>query len=316
MDFKKVAFVFPGQGSQAVGMGKDIAEAYPVARDTFAEADDLLGYAISEIMWNGPDEKLASTDITQPAMYINSMATLRVIREALPDQHPAYYAGHSLGEFTALTAADALTFDDGLRLVRERGKLMAAAGEQQPGGMAAILGMQTDEVEAVLAAVATETDQPLVIANDNCPGQVVISGDQAAVALGVEKAKAAGAKRAIPLNVSVATHSPLMQPASERFRELLQNTTFHEPTVPVIANVDATPLQTVNAIRAELDAQLTSTVRWQQSIAVMIEAGIDTFVEIGSNNVLTGLLRRIDRSKTGVALRDLAAVRAFLLAND
>jgi [acyl-carrier-protein] S-malonyltransferase len=311
-NWSEIAFVFPGQGSQAAGMGRDVAEAFPVARDTFAEADDLLGFDLSGVCFNGPDDALAQTDITQPALFVTSIALLRALQSALPGVQPAFGAGHSLGEITALAAAGALTFADGVRLVRERGRLMRAAGETAPGAMAALLGLDAPAVRDVCAAVSAETGGVLVLANDNCPGQIVISGEVAAVDAGIIKAKEAGAKRAVKLAVSIASHSPLMAEASRRFAEALAATPFHEPAYPVFANVTAAPVASPDAIREELTVQLTRSVRWTESVQAMVGAGARTFIEIGSKDVLTNLLKRIDGSATGISLNSAAAIEAFV----
>lgn len=315
MDFSKTAFIFPGQGSQAVGMGKDIAEAYPIAKATFDEADAIIGFGLSKLMFEGTEADLGDTAITQPAMYVCSIAMLRVIQELLPNAVPAAVAGHSLGEFTALTAAGALAFADGVKLVQKRGQAMKAAGEQNPGGMAAILGLESEEVKSVVENATAQAGAAVVIANDNSPGQIVISGDKKALEVAIELAKAAGAKRAIPLDVSVATHSPLMNPAKEEFSLALNATELKAPTVPVYANVCACPTTTVAEIRPNLEKQLVSSVLWRQSVDAMVAAGIETFVEIGSKNVLIGLLKRINRDKLGINVQDLATLQAFVQSN-
>lgn len=302
INWAETAFVFPGQGSQTAGMGRDIAGAFPAARATFAEADDLLGFELSALCFNGPEDALAQTDVTQPALFVTSMAILRALQALLPDAQPACGAGHSLGEITALAAAGALTFADGLRLVRERGRLMRAAGETNPGAMAALLGLDAPAVREVCAAVNAETGGVLVLANDNCPGQIVISGEVAAVDAGIVRAKEAGAKRAVKLAVSIASHSPLMAEASRSFAEALAATPFSEPAYPVYANVTAAPVGDVAAMREELTVQLTRSVRWTESVQAMIGAGARTFVEIGSKDVLTNLLKRIDGTAAGVNL--------------
>lgn len=312
MDWSQVAFVFPGQGSQAAGMGRDVAEAYPVARAIFEEADDLLGFALSDLCFNGPEEALADTINTQPALFVTSMAMLRVLQQLAPGAQPAFGAGHSLGEITALAAAGALSFADGVRLVRERGRLMKAAGETTPGAMAALLGLDAGPVREVCAAVQAETGGVLVLANDNCPGQIVISGDVASVDLGIVQAKEAGARRAVKLAVSIASHSPLMGGAAAEFAAVLASISFTEPAWPVYANVDAAPVQGAEAIRVELTRQLTHSVRWTESVRAMIAAGAQTFVEIGSKDVLTNLLKRIDGEKTGINLGSAAALQAFV----
>jgi len=315
VNFASAAFIFPGQGSQAIGMGQDIAAAYPIAKDTFAEADDIIGYKLSQLMFDGPEEQLNETQNTQPAMYVCSVAILRILQAERPGVLPAYTAGHSLGEFTALTAAEALSFADGVQLVKERGRLMQQAGEKNPGGMAALLGIRIEDALQLCADMGAKSGKVLVIANDNCPGQIVISGDNDALDLAVEQAGHYGARRIVRLPVSVATHSPLMQPAKEVFTQLVKDTEFQTPKIPVYANASAKALTTIESIREELETQLTSTVRWRESVQAMIEAGADTFIEMGSRDVLTGLLRRIDRSKSGMALNNLETLQSFIEAN-
>lgn len=303
-----IAFIFPGQGSQVVGMGQDIATAYPAAQAVFDQATALLGVDLSTL----PEDDLNQTYNTQPALYICSIAILRALESELGTLTPAAVAGHSLGEFTALTAAGSLSFEDGLRLVRERGRLMRDAGHDTPGAMAALLGLEVEQAIAVCQQAQQTTGGVLVVANDNCPGQLVISGDLTTLELGLELAKAAGAKRAVKLAVSIAAHSPLMDSASEALYRQIAETTFQPPTIPVYANVTAAPLDTVDAIRAELHHQLTRSVRWTDSIRTMISAGIETFIEIGSKDVLTGLLKRIDRNAKGLAINDLPSLQAWI----
>lgn len=312
LDWSKTAVVFPGQGSQGVGMGRDLAEAYPAARAIFEKADELLGFSLSQLCFNGPEEALNDTINTQPALYTAGIAALRVLQEALPDMQPAFAAGHSLGEFTALAAAGALSFEDGLRLVRERGRLMKEAGEKSPGAMAALLGLESDVVKDVCARASQQTGGILILANDNCPGQSVISGDDATIEVGLELAKAAGAKRAVKLAVSIAAHSPLMESASADFRKALEAAPFQSPRIPVIGNVEASPLSDVTGIRRELDMQLTHSVRWTESVQTMISSGVDTFLELGSKDVLVGLIKRIDRSKSGRALNSAETLGNFI----
>ncbi len=314
-DWAHTALLFPGQGSQAVGMGASLAAHYPAARAIFAEADDLLGLAFSTLCWEGPEDQLNDTYNTQPALYITSIATLRALESALGAVRPALLAGHSLGELTALTAAGALPFADGLRLVRERGRLMRQAGADQPGAMAAVLGLDPEAIEAVCAQAAAETGAPLVLANDNCPGQIVISGAVEALERGMELATAAGAKKVVKLAVSIASHSPLMAPASAQFAQAVAAATLLPPAIPVIANVTARPLESPDAIRAELEAQLTASVRWTETIQHMLEAGITRFIEIGSGDVLSGLVKRIDRSAERVTLNSADALAAFVAAS-
>ncbi|MFN8376157.1 MAG: ACP S-malonyltransferase [Anaerolineae bacterium] len=306
------ALIFPGQGSQVVGMGKDIAEAHAVARQTFEEADDILGMAFSKLCFEGPEEELNDTINTQPSLYICGVAILRVLQGELDDIAPISTAGHSLGEFTALTAAGSLSFPEGVRLVRERARLMKLAGEQQPGGMAALLGLDADRVSELCEQASKEVGKAVVMANDNCPGQVVISGDNTALERAITLATEAGAKRAVKLAVSVAPHSPLMEAAASQFREALAKTTFHTPRVPVYANVSASPLTTVEDIQAELNKQLTNSVRWTDSVRAMIAAGAERFVELGPKDVLCGLLKRIDRSKPGIPLNSAQAIAQFI----
>lgn len=316
VDFSKTAFIFPGQGSQAIGMAKDVVDAYPIAKQTVEQANDIMGINLSKIMFEGPEETLADTAITQPAMYVSSMAIYRALLEEIPEAMPMFVAGHSLGEFTALTVAAALSYEDGVQLVQTRGELMKQAGEDSPGGMAAILALDVDVVGAVTEKASEQSGGVVVIANDNCPGQIVISGDQDALNLAIELAKEAGARRAIPLDVSVATHSPLMNPAKEQFLEALNKAGINTATIPVYQNVCACPTTNASAIRHNLEKQLVSSVRWTQTIEAMIANGIDTFVEIGSKNVLTGLLRRINRDKIGITIQNLSHLEDFKASNN
>lgn len=312
MDWNKTAFIFPGQGSQIVGMGADIAAEYPAAREVFEQADQILGFKFSDLCFNGPEETLNETINTQPALYICGIAILRALQSEHPRAVPACTAGHSLGEFTALTAAGALSFENGLRLVRERARLMRDAGEQCPGGMAALLGLDAPQTIIVCQQASEKTGGTVVLANDNCPGQVVISGDHETVDTAIELAKNAGAKRAVKLAVSIAAHSPLMKSASQEFQQHIAATELITPKIPVYANISASPLNSVEAVRQELNDQLTQSVRWTESVQAMIAAGIDHFIEIGPRDVLTGLLKRIDRSKSGTAVNSVAALREFM----
>lgn len=293
--------VFPGQGSQALEMGKELAAAFPAAKQVFEQAGEVLGQAFSQIMWDGPEDALNDTFNTQPALLIHSMAAWAVFKEKYPDAKPSYMAGHSLGELSALTAAGALSFEDGLKLVRRRGELMKQAGEVAPGRMAAILGLDIATVEGVCEQAGSETEI-VQVANDNCPGQVVVSGHQGAIDRVVELAKEAGAKRAIPLAVSIATHSQLMTRAQEEFNQAVDAAGISEPNVPVIGNVSAQPLASVAEIQADLKAQLTNRVRWTESVTYMAAQGSKAFIEVGSGNVLTGLIRRINRDVERAAL--------------
>ena len=309
----RIAFIFPGQGSQIVGMGKDFSETYPEAKSVFEQANDILGINLSDICFNGDANTLNDTINTQPALYVCSVAILKALETHHPFIQPVVTAGHSLGEFTALTAAKALSFEDGLRLVRERGRLMQEAGEKQPGAMAAILGLQSKDVHALCRTATSHIGSPVVVANDNCPGQVVISGDVKALKHATSLALETGAKRAIQLAVSIAAHSPLMESAAADFRTLLEETTFNTPQIPVYANASATPISTVEQIRDELNQQLTQPVRWTESIQAMIaDENIDHFIEIGSGDVLTGLIKRIDRSKSRTAINTVEAFQQFI----
>ena len=302
IDPRTTAFVFPGQGSQFVGMGKALAQADPQAADVFARADYVLGFSLSTLCWEGPAETLNDTINTQPALLVHSVAVLGAVQRRLPDFHPALVAGHSMGEFSALVAAGALGFEDALRLVLERGRAMQAAGRQQPGGMAAILGLEVEAVVAACAQATTEAGAVVQLANDNCPGQQVISGDSAALDRALELLTAAGAKKAMRLAVSIGAHSPLMQPAQERLNRALAAAGLADPRVPIVGNVGAGRLETADAIRRDLEAQLTSRVRWTESIQAMRAAGVTTFAELGAGNVLCGLIRRIDRTAVTLAV--------------
>lgn len=303
----KIAFVFPGQGSQYVGMGQDLYETYLEAKAIFDEADEVLGFSLSELCFEGPKEELDDTINTQPAVFVTSLACLEVLKSRL-SASPLFLAGHSLGEYTALVAAGALDFADGLKLVRERGRLMKEAGEQNPGGMAAILGLEAETLDEICQIASRETGGIVQLANYNSPGQIVVSGHREAVERALELAKERKAKRVIPLAVSIAAHSPLMQPAARAFAGVVAQVDFRQPQVPVVANVTAAPVTTVAEIRDELVKQLTSTVRWVESVQYMIAQGVATFVEIGPRNVLTGLIRRIDKSVRTVNVEDAAGI--------
>jgi [acyl-carrier-protein] S-malonyltransferase len=305
LDPKTTAFVFPGQGSQALGMGQELATAYPVAKQTFEEAEDLLGFALSRLMWEGPEADLNDTINTQPALYLHSIAAQRTFSRLYPDFLPASVSGHSLGELSALIAAGALSFADGLRLVRTRGELMKRAGERSPGSMAAILGLDIPALEKVCAEASTR-DEIVQVANDNCPGQVVISGAKDAVERAIAGAKAAGAKRGIPLAVSIAAHSPLMASIQEEWNQAVDACAMRDPNIPVIGNVHAKPMKIADELRTDIKAQMDSRVRWTESVQEMRRAGVQTFVEVGSGSVLIGLIRRIEPDAAGYPLGNSA----------
>lgn len=292
-------------------MGKDFALAYPAARAIFDQADEILGFKLSTLCFDGPEHELNDTINTQPALYTCGIAILRALESIQPDARPLLVAGHSLGEFTALAASGAVSFEDGLRLVRERGRLMKAADEQSPGAMAALLGLNADAVREICSRASQQTGGVLVLANDNCPGQVVISGDDATLEVALGLAKEAKVKKAVKLPISIAAHSPLMEPAAAVFRETVAEIAFQAPQVPLYGNLTAAPLNSVDAIRHELDAQLTGGVRWTESIQAMVAAGVEQFVEFGPKDVLVGLLKRIDRNVSGIALNSVENLRQF-----
>ncbi len=295
LNLQASAFIFPGQGSQAVGMGKDLAEKYPLAKATFDEADSILGFSLSEVMWMGPAEELNVTVNTQPALYVHSVAVWRTFSHLYPDVWPATVAGHSLGELSALTAAGSLPFSEGIKLVRRRGELMKRAGELNPGGMAAILGVDISTLDRVCAEAGT-ADEIVQVANDNCPGQVVISGHRSALERAMVAAKAAGAKRTMPLQVSIAAHSPLMDSIQAEWDAAVDSCLFETPSIPVVGNVHAKPLLAADELRADIKAQLQSRVRWTESVQWMLTNGIQTYVEAGTGEVLLGLIKRIESS--------------------
>ena len=307
------AFVFPGQGSQAVGMGRALAEAFPVARRAFEEVDAALGEALSTIMWEGPAETLTLTENTQPALLAHSLAVMRVLEaEAGVElkRDAVFVAGHSLGEYSALAAAGAFTLADAARLVRIRGRAMQKAVPVGVGAMAALFGLDFDQAVAVAAEAAQ--GQVCQAANDNGGGQVVVSGDKAAVERAVEIAKAKGARRAMMLTVSAPFHCALMQPAADAMADALAKVDVKAPAVPVVANVTAAPVSTPAEIVRRLVAPVTGTVRWRESVAFMASQGVTTFCELGTGKVLSGLLKRIADGAVGMAIgtpEDVAAYR-------
>ena len=283
------AYVFPGQGAQFVGMGKDLYDNNPTARDLFEKANEILGFRITDLMFAGTDEDLRRTDITQPAVFLHSV----IAAKALGDEFkPDMTAGHSLGEFSALVAAGALDFEDGLRLVAARARAMQKACELKPSTMAAIIGLPDEKVEEALKGI----DGIVVCANYNCPGQIVISGENEAIDAACTALSAAGARRALKLKVGGAFHSPLMEPARAELAEAIENTNFHVPACPVYQNVDALPHTDPAEIKANLIAQLTAPVRWTQAVQRMIADGATEFTECGPGKVLQGLVSKIDKS--------------------
>lgn len=290
-------------------MGRDLAERFPEARAVFEAADDALGTDLSRIAWTGPDDELTATRNAQPAILTHSVAVLRVVRERVGDV--ALAAGHSLGEFTAYIAAGALSFEAGVRAVRRRGELMYEAGLRRPGTMAAVLGLGDEGVETACRDAST-LDSVCVPANFNAPSQVVISGDVAAVERAMEGARQAGAKRVVPLNVSGAFHSPLMEEAEDGLRAYLEQAALDEPGFPVVSNVTASPVGAAVEAQRLLVRQLTSPVRWASSMRTMVEAGVSQFLELGPGNVLTGLMRRIERAAEVTTLGTADQLTSYL----
>jgi [acyl-carrier-protein] S-malonyltransferase len=304
---KKVGLIFPGQGSQAVGMGRELAERSAIARDVFNEADDILGFAISTLCFEGPADALEDTHNAQPALLTMSVAALRDLEDrawsANNGFEPIVTAGHSLGQFTAMVAARVLDFADALRLVRERGRLMKEAGEQRPGGMAAVIGLDDDALAAVVEEAA---DAGVIrVANANCPGQTVISGEIPALERASALAQERGARKVARLGVSIASHSPLMADAASQLNALLETVDLRDPEIPIVGNVSAAPITTVAQLREEMGRHMESPVRWTDSVRAMVDMGVEQFVELGPGAVLAGLNRRIDRSVPTVGLKDL-----------
>ena len=286
------AFVFPGQGAQFVGMGKDLYENNPLAKELFEKANDILGYRITDIMFDGTDEELKQTKVTQPAVFLHSVIKALCLGEEFK---PNMVAGHSLGEFSALVAAGAISFEDGLKLVYARAMAMQKACDMAPSTMAAIVGLNDEVIEKICEEVSG-ADSVVVAANYNCPGQLVISGNIEAINAACEKLKAAGAKRALPLKVGGAFHSPLMQPAKDELQAAIEKTEFKAPLCPIYQNVDGKPHTEPEEIKANLIAQLTSSVRWTSCVNNMIEDGADDFTECGPGKALQGMIARINKS--------------------
>lgn len=294
------AYVFPGQGAQFVGMGKDLYENSELAKDLFEKANEILGFRITDLMFEGTDEDLRQTKVTQPAIFLHSVILAKTLGQ---DFKPEMVAGHSLGEFSALVANGTLSFEDGLRLVSKRAMAMQKACEIEPSTMAAIIGLDDEIVEKICA----EIDEVVVPANFNCPGQLVISGSMKGIEIACEKLKEAGAKRALPLNVGGAFHSPLMEPARVELEEAIENTTFSNPTCPVYQNVNAKPVTDPAEIKKNLVAQLTAPVRFTQTMENMISDGATLFTEIGPGKVIQGLVKKVDRKMETAGLDSFQA---------
>jgi len=286
-------------------MAQDLVAAYPEARAVFDQADSVLGFSLSQTCFGGPENVLTDTINAQPALLTHSIAALRVLQSLQRDATPAFVVGHSLGEYSALVAADGMDFADALRLVRERGRVMKDAGKKMPGAMAAVIGMDDAALEAVCREAGAQ------IANFNSPGQIVISGGKDALERAAMLAKERGARRVLPLAVSIASHSRLMEPAAREFERAVAQTPMRAPKVPVISNVAAQPLNSVDEIKRELVAQLTSSVQWVKSIEYVIAQGTTSFVELGPKDVLAGLIRRINKDARAVSVGDVASVKAF-----
>jgi [acyl-carrier-protein] S-malonyltransferase len=306
----KTAFLFPGQGSQSVGMGRDLAAAFPLARQTFEEANDALGFDLADLCFNGPEEQLRLTEFTQPAIFTVSVAALRVLAAA--GTTADYLAGHSLGEYSADVAAGAIEFSAAVRTVRRRGQLMQQAVPAGEGAMAAVLGMQAEAVAAVCQDASREVGAPVEPANLNTPEQTVISGATVAVERAVELARQRGAMRAVMLKVSAPFHCSLMQPAQDALAPVLDGIVFSSAKLPVVVNVDARMVTEAAELRSALIRQVTGAVRWTESMQLLIAQGVTTFVEVGPGKVLSGLLRQIDRSQKCAQVEDPAGVEKLV----
>ena len=294
------AYVFPGQGAQFVGMGKDLYENHPIAKEYFEKANEILGFRITDIMFAGTDEELKQTKVTQPAVFLHSVIIALCLGDAF---QPEMVAGHSLGELSALTAASCLTFEDGLRLVAKRALAMQAACEARPGTMAAVIGLEDAQIESICREVSEETGKVVICANYNCPGQLVISGEREGVEVACNRLKEAGAKRALVLPVGGAFHSPIMQPAKEELEAAIAATTFHTPRCPVYQNVDGEAHTAPEEIKANLIAQLTASVLWTKEVNNMVAAGATEFTECGPGKALQGMISKICKGNDAVSVQ-------------
>ncbi|WP_433749646.1 ACP S-malonyltransferase [Falsibacillus pallidus] len=305
----KIAFVFPGQGSQTVGMGKDAAEQHEGAKAIFDKADERLGFSLSEVIFEGPQDRLTLTTNAQPALLTTSSALLQGLKEA--GIQADYTAGHSLGEYSALVAAGAISFEDAVYAVRRRGELMEEAVPAGEGSMAAVLGMDREALKEVTDQV-TSDGNPVQLANMNCPGQIVISGTAEGVDKASVLAKEKGAKRVLPLQVSGPFHSSLMKPAAEKFGDVLNGIEVKNAEIPVVANVTAKPMSEASDIKEKLIEQLYSPVLWEDTVETMLKNGVDTFIEIGPGKVLSGLIKKVDRSAKTYSVQDMESLNAVL----
>ena len=294
------AYVFPGQGAQFVGMGKDLYENHPIAKEYFEKANEILGFRITDIMFAGTAEELKQTKVTQPAVFLHSVISALCLGDAF---QPEMVAGHSLGELSALTAAGCLTFEDGLRLVAKRALAMQAACEARPGTMAAVIGLEDAQIESICREVSEETGKVVICANYNCPGQLVISGEREGVEVACNRLKEAGAKRALVLPVGGAFHSPIMQPAKEELEAAIAATTFHTPRCPVYQNVDGEAHTAPEEIKANLIAQLTASVLWTKEVNNMVAAGATEFTECGPGKALQGMISKICKGNDAVSVQ-------------
>ncbi len=301
----RFAVLFPGQGTQYVGMGKALAATYPTAAETFRTADQILAFPLSELCFSGPESELTDTANSQPAIYVTTLAVWQILKEHLGEEIvPDAFVGHSLGEYSALTASGSLDFADGLRLVRARGLAMREAGNIVPGGMLAVLGVALEVVQGMCREIQNSTGSVIEVANDNCPGQFVVAGEQKALSVFIRECEQQGFMSPRQLNVSVAPHTSLMEAALPGFLEVLSSTPIRSPLIPIIGNVSADWLNTNETVREDLRQQLTHTVHWTASMQRLVNTGIDRVIEVGPGNVLTGLMRRIDRSVKRINLGD------------